>query len=139
MKSKVILAFLVFQITLVARAENQIPCIAKTWKLNADLPLREIKSNLDKKSRDEILQLAWGEMLKEDQKKSVALPVLQYLSGTESDPRIRGYFKSMAMSMTGGVLPNKAIDKWPTRIPTTKNKFSLKQLCELYSAANKGD
>ncbi len=128
---------LFFQFSLVAEAQDRIPCITKTWKLNPDLPLREIKSNLDEKSRIEVLQLAWGEMLKEDQKRSVSLPVLQYLTGTEPDSKLRGYFKSMAMSMTGGDLPNKAIEKWPIRSPATKNKLSLKQLCELYSLAAK--
>ena len=89
-------------------------------------------------SRAEVVQLAWGEMLKADPRGSVALPALQYLNGTEPNPSLRGYYKTMAVAMTAGRSPGEALARWPTRAPAARSPFTLPQLCAMYRRAGGG-
>ncbi|PWU22269.1 MAG: hypothetical protein C5B49_01115 [Bdellovibrio sp.] len=133
MKASFSLVVLLF-ICIGTRASDPA-CKTVQWPLKSDEPFSRIKLTLDNWPREKAIQLAWGEMLKRDQNHSVAFPVLQYLQITEQRMAIKGYFKVMAETMTGGSSLDSVIKIWPKRSPAKPIKFDLKALCEMYHLA----
>lgn len=138
MKRLVILNLVFALLATLSEAAPNSLCRTKTWTKSPNASLRTIKIALDKMPRADVVQLALGEMLKKDQSKSIALPTLKYLSGTENKKELRGYYKAMAMVMTKGKLLAQAIERWPTRAPASRSRYTLDQLCQMYQQA-KGD
>ncbi|MGZ3721808.1 MAG: hypothetical protein ACXVA9_02680 [Bdellovibrionales bacterium] len=120
-------------IALQANARSP-DCKVEVWKPNPSLPIRQIVAILEHTSRPQIIQLAWGEMLRQDQSRSLALPVLQYLISTEQEKPLRGYYKVLALSITSGLEPRNLLHGWPTRYSQQqKTSLTLPQLCGLYA------
>jgi hypothetical protein len=109
-------------------------CKPDEWKSNPNLPLKNIVHILEHTSRPQIIQLAWGEMLRADQTRSLALPVLQYLASTEQEKPLRGYYKVLELSITSGLEPRSLLKTWPVRYAQQqKTTLTLPQLCDLYA------
>jgi hypothetical protein len=113
-----------------------IDCRSRRWTGRATASLGEIKRTLDHLPRADIVQIAWGEMLRADPKRSMAMPLLQYLAGTEPRPALRGYYRVLGMGVTNGRMPAEALRTWPVRGPSTRSKLGLAELCRLHRRAS---
>jgi hypothetical protein len=112
-----------------------VSCRVLRWPISRKWNIPHIKSELDSRPREEILQMAWGEILLA-RSDSMALPLVQYLINTEQDSLLRGYYMALGMNVTGGASTDEAIKKWPTR-PLYKNKdLTLKGLCQAFEASH---
>ena len=96
-----------------------------------DLPINAFKEILDATPRQDVIEMAWGEILN-DSNKTVAAPLLQYLAGTEPQNLLRGYYKAMNSMITNGLTPEEAIQAWPKRVIARKPIYTLEQMCDLY-------
>jgi hypothetical protein len=115
--------------SLPARAESW--CRALTWPVSRDSSLSEMKEDLAKIDRFELVQLAWGELTTE-QKKPMFAPILMYLAGTENDADLRGYYKAMGYFALGKTELPEALKEWPKRAPYDGKGFPLSDLCKMY-------
>ena len=90
-----------------------------------------MKKTLDHMKRNDVIQLAWGEMIVSS-KKSMAVLLLHYLSGTEQTEKLRGYYKTMGYLMNNKTELKASIKKCPKRPRVQKSPYRLKNLCRLF-------
>ena len=126
---KILVYFLILVTPTLGLCETA--CKTAKWTKNRNLPLKTFKQTLDTIPRSEVIQMSWGEILT-DSKNSVALPLLHYLSSTEQNSLLRGYYKSMGSMITDGLTPEDGIKEWPRRPAGRKSIYTLNNLCDLY-------
>ena len=124
---KLICLFLLISAPALATTE----CKSSQWTKPRDLPIKGFKEILDATVRQEVIAMAWGEILN-DSNKTVAAPLLQYLAGTEPNATLRGYYKAMNSMITNGMTPEESIQAWPKRVMARKPIYNLQQMCDLY-------
>lgn len=117
-----------------APAQSQLQCIHKPWKHDRKLPIQEIKIILDSLPRYEVIQIAWREVLR-PQADSVALPLLVYLSRTEENKYVKGYFEWLSLAAFNDHDFDKELSRWPIRKTPKLTGASLHDLCAMYRQA----
>ena len=128
---KIPLALFILAQLLVASALATPKCTTTEWAANRNLPLKVFKSTLDKTPRNQIIQMAWGEILRQ-KPDSVAFPLLQYLANTETNKDLRGYYLTMGMMLNPGVDLSDTVKTWPKRPAHHDSLYSLQELCDLH-------
>jgi len=120
--------------TLAPLTSAALPCETKVFTGPRDLQLVEdYKPLLVKIPASELQQILWGEMTTKEPKKSVAIPILNYLADQSSENRVMlGYYKALALMVLKDRDLQTAARFWPSRIAQTTSEFDLKELCELH-------
>lgn len=115
-------------------AQSQIECSQKPWNFERKLSIQKIKIVLDSLSRHEVIQITWGELLI-PQSNSVALPLLTYLSRTEENKYLKGYFEWLSHAAFADHNIDNDLSRWPWRRSPKAINVSLRDLCAMYKYA----
>lgn len=111
-------------------AENPAACSPKVWPISRSMSKKEIIRELKNRPRDEVIQMAVGELGKPDRKNPVDIVLLKFLESTEMDKRIEGYYGGIAY-MTYGKELKYLVKDWPKR-PARKAQLTFEKICSLY-------
>lgn len=119
---------------LRAPAQSKFDCSQKPWNHGRQLSIQEIKIVLDSLSRNELIQITWSELL-HPHADSVALPLLTYLSRTEENKYVRGYFEWLYLAAFSSHNIDNELGRWPARRAPKLINASLQDLCAIYVQA----
>jgi hypothetical protein len=106
-------------------------CVSRTWDGPRNMSVENYRHQFKTIAMDELIQMAWGEMLA-NKKDSMALPLLYFLSANAQADLLAGYYKAMAIMITGLDRPDEKFKEWPKRPKSYKPPYNLKKLCSLH-------
>lgn len=114
--------------------ENEWWCKTTPWPYSRDLGIGAIVGSLEQTDRLDALQMIWYEVVNRPAK-TVAPPLIAYLSKTESNADLREFIKLHTFFAFEKFTTEPLIKKWPQRPDFAEQKTELKTLCENFRKA----
>lgn len=114
----------------ISNAQASPPaCKQKVWPISRDLKIPEIIGELQNLPREEVRQYAFWELAHQNPK-SMDIPLLKFLAGTESDNDLAGFYGGIAV-LTYGKRLEELVKGWPQR-PARVQQFSEAEICKFF-------
>ena len=112
-------------------------CVTKRWSAKSD-SLREMRLAFDNESRENLVQMFWGEAL-DNKPRPILIGLAQYLAYTEQKSAVTGYYQTIAAAAGSQIPLGDELEKWPKVSKLSKVKSKLNELCQLYVRAGGDD
>lgn len=110
-------------------------CHTSTWADPVPETLKQLKIQFDQMQRDELIRITWNELIKKPVAGKLSIPLLHYLSATENNKVLRGYYQTMGAVVAKGKLPDELVETWPSIPKLSVSPFTLERHCDLFSQA----
>jgi hypothetical protein len=112
---------------------SKVDCSLKTWGYPKMSTYEDVKIVLHRTPRAEIIQMLW-QQLAEKNEASFVIPLLHYLSATETQAARRKYFENISVKLFPKSSLQSLVFEWPKAIAIEKASFKLSALCDAYSS-----
>ena len=131
LKTAVLVALLALPSAVARAGSAELPaCHPQAWPLSRELTKKEVIAAARDIPREELIQMAVGELTNAQAERSMDIILLKFLHGTEEDRRLIGFFGGIAY-MTYGEELKDLVKEWPQR-GKRKAQLTPERVCDLY-------
>lgn len=122
----------------VNKTKPQTTCEEVKLDIQRSKSIKALTAEFKKIPRELLISGMWYELKNYKSQDSLILPILYFLSGTESKKDVRGFYKMTTWLLVDTEDQEKILKSWPKRPVISAKNLDKEQLCELYSKAQEG-